>query len=809
VVGAAMLVAAVPFVARSASASTEVAHFQNVPLASWRADGVGWTTLVVGNRVYVGGDFATVRSPDGTTVVAKANLAAFDLSTGALVDTFTANTNGVVRSLAYDGNQLYVGGSFTRVNGVSRGRVAALDPTTGAVSAAWSADASSNVYALAVGGGQLFIAGSFSTISGAARSRLASVNLADSTLTSFAPVLSNTAASLAVSADGSRVYVGGDFTTVNGVAARYLVRLDGSGALVPVVWSELSGAALDLELNADGSRLAVAQGGSGNQGSWYNPETGARLWRQRCDGDAQAIHVVDGSMFTGFHEGCDGDLSQRLAGNATANGSRDLDLRPTFDRFWGIRDLGGDASNLVIAGDFTSISGVAVSGFAILPYRYVPPPPVSLPDTATWRYLDTGTNPGAGWAADGFDDSAWLSGGAQLGYGDGDEITSVGFGPNPNAKYLTTYFRSTFTATAMPLTLTLNMIADDGAVVYFNGIEVARDNMPGGTITASTRAVAGRSGTAENEVRSFSLPPGSVRIGANTIAVEVHQDSPSSSDLSFAASITSTPDPDAATTTTTVPETTTTTVAETTTTTVPETTTTTTVAETTTTTVAETTTTTVPETTTTTLPPPPDPTLFADAFSEADGSAWTQWTTSSASGSVSVQSGTGRVAVTDAVNAYARAVLSALAPRADAQVTLSFQWSSASASSYFSVYLRGSGGWQNGYRPRNGYGVELSSNSSAVTVKRNVNGTTTNLRSVANAQATSTQKQWLKLRVVGTTVQFKTWIDGGVEPTTWRSSDVDTAVTAPGQLHVSLVRGGSNVGAKNVSIDDLSVTDGS
>ena len=43
-----------------------------------------------------------------------------------------------------------------------------------------------------------------------------------------------------------------------------------------------------------------------------------------------------------------------------------------------------------------------------------------------------------------FDDSAWASGNAQLGYGDGDEVTTVGFGPNANTKYVTTYFRRTF-----------------------------------------------------------------------------------------------------------------------------------------------------------------------------------------------------------------------------------------------------------------------------------------------------------------------------------------------------------------------------
>ena len=45
-----------------------------------------------------------------------------------------------------------------------------------------------------------------------------------------------------------------------------------------------------------------------------------------------------------------------------------------------------------------------------------------------WRYLDNGTNQGTAWRAAGFNDSTWASGPALLGYGHGDEATTVGFG---------------------------------------------------------------------------------------------------------------------------------------------------------------------------------------------------------------------------------------------------------------------------------------------------------------------------------------------------------------------------------------------
>src|ERR1043166_3393457 len=70
---------------------------------------------------------------------------------------------------------------------------------------------------------------------------------------------------------------------------------------------------------------------------------------------------------------------------------------------------------------------------------------VLVPAGADWKYLDNGSDLGTVWQQVAFDDSSWLSGPAQLGYGDGDERTVVGYGPNPNFKYLTTYFRRAFT----------------------------------------------------------------------------------------------------------------------------------------------------------------------------------------------------------------------------------------------------------------------------------------------------------------------------------------------------------------------------
>jgi chitodextrinase len=153
---------------------------------------------------------------------------------------------------------------------------------------------------------------------------------------------------------------------------------------------------------------------------------------------------------------------------------------------------------------------------------------------SVWRYLDNGSNQGTAWRQPGFADAAWASGPAELGYGDGDEATVVASGPVGNF-HITTYFRHAFVV-ASPGAITaleLSIRRDDGAVVYLNGVEVVRTNMPTGTIGHLTRAPSGVNGTAERVWHSFAIPASRLVAGTNVVAVEVHQNAPNSSDVTF------------------------------------------------------------------------------------------------------------------------------------------------------------------------------------------------------------------------------------------------------------------------------------
>jgi hypothetical protein len=154
----------------------------------------------------------------------------------------------------------------------------------------------------------------------------------------------------------------------------------------------------------------------------------------------------------------------------------------------------------------------------------------------TWKYFDQGSlPPGGDWTSTTFDDTSWLQGEAELGYGDGDEKTIVNYGGNANNKFITTYFRKKFQIDGADIPdidqLMGGINFDDGVIVYLNGTEVYRDNMPSGNVTYST--LASGQPSVENVFESITINKNLLQAGDNVLAIEVHQAGATSSDISF------------------------------------------------------------------------------------------------------------------------------------------------------------------------------------------------------------------------------------------------------------------------------------
>lgn len=240
--------------------------------------------------------------------------------------------------------------------------------------------------------------------------------------------------------------------------------------------------------------------------------------------------------------------------NGTRIGS---DYMPSGPSNGSTRALGHETGNAYLAYDWTAqrpllVAGVNTIGVEVhqvdpgssdlvfdlgltIETSATPPPPgEDIARRSTWTYWDRGGDLGVGWRSRTFDDAAWARGAGVLGYGEPYVNTTVSYGPSATNKYRTTYFRNRFTV-ADPAAVTSmigQLMYDDGAVVYLNGTELARPSMPSGTITASTFAADREAGNAYLTL-DWTSARSLLVAGTNVITVEVHQDSPTSSDLIF------------------------------------------------------------------------------------------------------------------------------------------------------------------------------------------------------------------------------------------------------------------------------------
>ena len=175
---------------------------------------------------------------------------------------------------------------------------------------------------------------------------------------------------------------------------------------------------------------------------------------------------------------------------------------------------------------------------------------------SVWRYFDVGAEPSnvgsLSWKDTDYPDSSWPQGPGILGFA-GSTPTSVVAtvtrrytnGVN-GVQVTTTYFRRTFTleSTAGVTNMVLNILRDDGAAIYLNGIEILRDNMPTGVLSYTNFASAGASSVEQtNYLTRIVTATNALHRGTNVLAVEIHQINASSTDLYFDMSITANVDP--------------------------------------------------------------------------------------------------------------------------------------------------------------------------------------------------------------------------------------------------------------------------
>ena len=153
-----------------------------------------------------------------------------------------------------------------------------------------------------------------------------------------------------------------------------------------------------------------------------------------------------------------------------------------------------------------------------------------------WKYYDSGSLDGASWKSSSYNDSQWKKGLARIGYDNNNWHTGL---KTTTEGYLTTYyFRKSFNLADNPSAtdeFILDYVIDDGMIVYINGVEAGRYNMPSGTILYND--VATTHAHNNPDTGQMTLKGSLFKKGKNVIAVEVHNNSTTSSDILWDASL--------------------------------------------------------------------------------------------------------------------------------------------------------------------------------------------------------------------------------------------------------------------------------
>ena len=171
--------------------------FSPTPLGAWRLTGGAGRAVALSSGVaYIGGDFTGIT--DGTTTLARQHLVAVTEADGHAVAGFVADTDGTVNTVAVVGSQLYLGGTFTTVNGQARKNLARVNLPSGAVDTSFKLDADNTVFDLWLQGSRLYVGGDFKVLGTTARTRIAALDTTTGTITGgFAPNVDRRVSSVA------------------------------------------------------------------------------------------------------------------------------------------------------------------------------------------------------------------------------------------------------------------------------------------------------------------------------------------------------------------------------------------------------------------------------------------------------------------------------------------------------------------------------------------------------------------------------------------------------------------------------------
>jgi hypothetical protein len=371
-------------------ADPAAAALSNTPDSTWMTNGPVRAVIRDGNTIYIGGDFTRVTAcptPSSCDSYAVSDVAAIDATTGVGIPGFhpmvsSADGSDIVYALAVFGGKLFIGGTFSSVDGAPRLNLAAVDAATGALDPLRddvTGGATVYVRTLLAGSDKVYVGGLFTAVSGKGRSKMAALHPDGTVDNAWKPKAKGAVRSLTYDCTGASVFVGGAFHQMASSGSTVfqtrdtVARLDPTtGALLP--WQPPAGAVpngihvTDMAASCEG--LYAGYGGNNYLFKFdVGDDVADVTWTIRTSGNVQAVAIRGTRVLFGGH------FSQIDATNqsnvkrtrfAVVNFAGQIDpWSPAFaGTFWGPWDILSTDNQVYVGGDFLTVSGVAQQNFA-------------------------------------------------------------------------------------------------------------------------------------------------------------------------------------------------------------------------------------------------------------------------------------------------------------------------------------------------------------------------------------------------------------------------------------------------------------
>ncbi|KRF36852.1 hypothetical protein ASG94_05490 [Nocardioides sp. Soil805] len=335
-----------------------------------RVNGPVYAIAQVGDLTIIGGEFTTVGGK-------PRNNAAAIRADGTLDPNFNPSPDGIVRALAgsADGTTVYLGGRFDNAGGAVRANLAAVDTATGTALPGWQADttgASPGLWALASQGDRLYVGGTFSGIDGTVRASMVALDAAGDVVSNFRPRANAGIKAIRVSPDGATVFAGGQFSKLGGLDRPFGVGAVSASTGDATAFNPVEGSdrAITVGLSPDGTRFYFSTPDN-RLFSYDTAGTSTLVWIRKTSGDTQAIYPSPtGEVYIGGHFSQITTFKIKRMFLASLNAS-DGTVTP-----WAPDPSGGDMGvwaitptqgSLSVGGTFTTVSGVERVRFARFP----------------------------------------------------------------------------------------------------------------------------------------------------------------------------------------------------------------------------------------------------------------------------------------------------------------------------------------------------------------------------------------------------------------------------------------------------------